>query len=150
MSDESAVHDLESIGAEKGDELLLRVIENVDQSWPTHADFGKNRPIQGRTIDESQLDVHPDDAALDAVVHLGQLRPDDRDLRLLNQEHVAVRQAERQEWIGVVVEEVERLFGSRAEPREGLDEDVAVEALGIRQRDLDASGASSRYDSRRS
>jgi len=82
--------------------------------------------------------VHPDDAALDAVVHFRQLRADDRDLGFLHQEHVAIRESERQEGIVFVVEEIEGLFGSGAEPREGLHEDVAVEALGVRQRDLDS------------
>ena len=72
----------------------------------------------------------PDDAALDAVVHVGSSGADDRDLRLLNEQDVAVRQAKRQEWILSSLRRSSGSSGSRAEPREWLHEDVALEALG--------------------
>ncbi len=81
--------------------------------------------------------MHPDDAAVDAVVDDRQLGADDGDLGLLHQQHVAVREAERQEGIVVVVQEIERFLGAGPEPCEGLDEHVAFEALRVRQRDLD-------------
>ena len=96
----------------------LRVVENVDQSWPPHSHFGEDRPIQRRAVDQPELHVHAYDPAIHAVVHRRQRGADHRNLRLLNEQEVTVRQRERQEGI-VVVQKVQRLLWTRPEPGSG-------------------------------
>jgi CBS domain containing-hemolysin-like protein len=60
------------------------------------------------------------------------------ELRILVEQSQEGGVLERQEGVGIVVEQIEGLFRAGTKAGEGLDEDVPLESLGVGQRHLDA------------
>ncbi len=81
--------------------------------------------------------MHADHADLGGIIALRQCGGDDCDLRLLNEEQLLRGEHQGEKGSGVV-QDVEWLFGSGSETREGLEEDVALEAKSRGECELDA------------